>query len=39
MAYCETTDSVRDKAWLTITRNTEMKAGIGSSNYIAATDR
>ena len=38
-AYCETTDSVGDKAWFTITRNTEMKAGVGSSKYIAATGK
>ena len=38
-AYCEKTDSVGDKAWFTITRNTEMKAGVGSSNYIAATGK
>ena len=38
-AYCETTDSVGDKAWFIITRNTEMKAGLGSSKYIAATSK
>ena len=38
-AYCEKTDSVGDKAWFTIIRNTEMKAGVGSSNYIAATGK
>ena len=38
-AYCEKTDSVGDKAWFTIIRNTEMKAGVGSSKYIAATGK
>ena len=38
-AYCEKTDSVGDKAWFTIIRNSEMNAGVGNSNYIAATGK
>ena len=39
-AYCEKIDSTGDKAWFTIIRKSEMQeAGIGISNYIAATGK
>ena len=38
-AFCELEDSEGDKAWFSITRNTEMDAGVGVTSYVAATGK
>ena len=38
-AYCEKIDSVGDKAWFKINRNSEMDGGIGLSTYLSATGK